>query len=115
MEQQYNQSNFQKYFNLLADNPWLNASNDLLRILIDESEMLAWEEKNQAKLGIVLQDRWITVVRDLVEFTNGSQTGYNRIINTAALEKGAAGAVVLPVMDGKVLLIRIFRHRQEWD
>ena len=105
-----NNENIQTYLSLLAENPSLNAGNEMLQILLDEEQMLAWEEENQMKLGIVVQDRFVTFIRDLVRFPSGGLTGYNRLINTAALQNGGAGSVVLPVMDEKVLLMRMFRH-----
>ncbi|MBA9001794.1 NUDIX hydrolase [Thermomonospora cellulosilytica] len=64
--------------------------------------------------GIRYRDPYVTVVRDPVRFPDGRTGGYLRILHTS----GSAGAAVLPVRDGRVVLIRHFRHatrRWHWE
>ena len=97
-------------------------SNALIRIINDENEISVWQERKRvelekkgvspswAEIGIVLDDPSLLVLRDLVEFPGGYRNGYIRIYNRAYLEGGAAGVVVLPEKDGKLLLFQHYRH-----
>ena len=60
------------------------------------------------KVGVVLEDPYVLVIRDPVRFPAGGTGGYLRI----APRRGGrvAGAVALPVRDDRVLLVRHFRH-----
>ncbi len=97
-------------------------SNALIKIIENDKEVLEWQEEGRKKLqkrgdsqqwadiGLVFDDPSILVLRDLVEFPGGYRNGYIRIYNRAYLEGGAAGVVVLPEKDGKVLLFQHYRH-----
>ena len=74
-----------KYFEMIKNNPSLALPKDApIRIITDIIIIREWQEKNATKdnvqIGFLLQDRYITIVRDLVEFPDGSINGYNRII-----------------------------------
>jgi ADP-ribose pyrophosphatase len=112
-----------EYKSIIKDRPDLfKNENALIRILLDENEVQAWQsvrrknlaEKSQpqgwADIGMVFNDPNIVILRDFVEFPNGYRNGYIRIYNHAYLEGGAAGVVVLPEKDGKLLLIQHYRH-----
>jgi len=58
-----------------------------------------------AAVGVLLHDPWFYVVRDAVEFPDGSRRTHTRIIN-----RSGHGAVALPVLHGKIVLVRHFRH-----
>jgi len=97
-------------------------SNALIKIIGDENVILKWQEKEQgnlnkqnlptiwADIGVVFDDPRIVILRDLVEFPGGFRNGYIRIYNRAYLEGGAAGIVMLPEMNGKLLLFQHYRH-----
>jgi ADP-ribose pyrophosphatase len=59
-------------------------------------------------VGVVYQDEYLTIVRDAVRFRDGRLGSYVRIVPAARL--GAGGSVVLPLVDGGVMLARHFRH-----
>lgn len=93
-----------------------NPSNALIRILTDESDIkaaveaeaarrrAAGEPEGDLRVGVLLEDRYLgAFVRDAVVFGDGSFGLYNRIL-------GIDGCVVLPVLEGRVVMIRIFRH-----
>lgn len=94
----------------------------LIKIINDDNEVSIWQEQKRidlqkrgastawADIGLILDDPSLLVLRDLVEFPNGYRNGYIRIYNRAYLEGGAAGVVVLPVKDGKILLVQHYRH-----
>ena len=58
-----------------------------------------------AQVGVVSRDPYFYVVRDAVEFPDGGRRTYTRVIHA-----GKGGAAVLPVIDDRILLIRLFRH-----
>jgi ADP-ribose pyrophosphatase len=58
-----------------------------------------------AEIGIVAEDPWVYLIRDAVEFPDGSRRAHARIIN-----RGADGSAVLPLFDEKIVLTRQFRH-----
>jgi ADP-ribose pyrophosphatase len=59
----------------------------------------------QSQVGIVFDDPWIFVLRDAVEFPDGSRRTHTRTLNRIG-----AGAAVLPVLDGRIVLTRQYRH-----
>jgi len=112
-----------RYFKLLKEIPrLLGANGDPLKIVQDENVIQRWQDAQRSKLsnklynlewadiGVILDDPYVLVLRDLVEFPSGSCGGYIRLFNRAYLEKGAAGVVMLPEQDGKLLIMKIFRH-----
>jgi ADP-ribose pyrophosphatase len=119
--------NMKDYFELLHNHPELVQNNDqLLRILLDPIEIAQWQVQRRSELaakgqplawadiGIILDDPYFMVIRDLVEFPDGRLNGYSRVISQADLREGR-GAVVLPVYQGKIMLLRQFRHAtRQW-
>lgn len=62
-------------------------------------------------LGIVAQDAWVVVLRDLVRFPNGRYGGYIRILNRKSqLECSGKDVVILIKHKDTLLLIKHFRH-----
>jgi len=59
-----------------------------------------------AKTGVVYEDPYIILVRDAVRRPDGSLGSYCRTLPAS----GAAGAAVLPMLDGKIVLLCHFRH-----
>lgn len=78
---------------------------------INQSECLLKEGRapSEAEIGVVYQDKYITLLRDLVEYPDGSHGSYLRLLNTAQNPDGQ-GVVVLCVYNGKILLMRQYRH-----
>ena len=116
-------NNFDKYLSLAKQVSSLpDDSNAPIKILSDKNTIKNWQIDRQAKLtnasknprwadiGIICEDPYVVILRDLVEFPGGFRGGYIRLYNRAYLEGGAAGVVTLPARDGKVLLMHNFRH-----
>jgi ADP-ribose pyrophosphatase len=61
-----------------------------------------------ADLGVVYEDPYVTLVKDAVRFRSGRLGPYIRMIPT--MSAVTAGAAVLPLHDGKIVLVRHFRH-----
>lgn len=117
------------YFELMNNYPRLFHNPEekgVLRIITDPSRIQTEVEKigerlrqegNPASwidLGVLVDDPWFLVLRDLVEFPDGKVGGYIRFINRKSLEDGP-GVVVIPRIGGNLILIRHFRHEdRKW-
>lgn len=112
-----------KYSLLAKTHPGLfDNENALIKIINSTDEVSKWQEQRRvdlqkkgnsetwAEIGVLLEDPSLLVLRDLVEFPGGYRNGYIRIYNRAYLEGGAAGVVVFPEKDGKLLLFQHYRH-----
>lgn len=112
-----------KYDDLRKERPSVFFNEDVpIKLVLDSDEIKKWQmvkgeelrlrnlPDDWSDIGVVYEDRHLVILRDLVEFPNGTRNGYSRLFNRATLENGAAGVVVLPEMDGKLLLLHQFRH-----
>ncbi|WP_079171759.1 NUDIX hydrolase [Streptomyces qinglanensis] len=70
--------------------------------LVDPSQV----PEDLGTLGVVYQDPYIRLLRDPVRFPDGRLGTYLRILGTA----DAPSAAILPVLDGRVLLMENYRH-----
>ena len=118
-----------KYFELLKTHPELfdNPSGpnrleiitDPLRIHAEQAKLRQeLKEKGQPStwidVGVLVDDPWILVVRDLVKFPDGRVGGYLRTINRKSLE-GGFNVIIFPMQSGKALLLNHFRHElRDW-
>lgn len=59
-----------------------------------------------SRTGVVYEDPYLIVLRGAVRRPDGSLGTYARTLPAS----GAAGAAVLPLLDGKIVLLRHFRH-----
>jgi len=72
------------------------------RRLVTEGKPIEW-----AEVGVVYQDAYLTILRDAVLFQPGAFEGtYIRLFN----RNRSNGVVILPLYNGNVYLLRIFRH-----
>jgi ADP-ribose pyrophosphatase len=111
------------YFSLVQSHSYLfrNDEDTPLKIVLDRNIIREWEAKKAidlrqkelpmewGKIGIVLDDPFNIIVRDLVQFPNGDLRGYGRSIATATL-RGGQGVVIIPEHEGKILLLHQYRH-----
>ncbi|MEW6030460.1 MAG: NUDIX hydrolase [Chloroflexota bacterium] len=113
-----------KYLSLMQERPELfrnKGEKGEIRIITDETQIRAEQKKIRAKLkkegkpsswidiGVLAEDEWDYLVRDLVEFPDGRIGGFIRGINRKNLE-GGTGVVIMPVRGDKVLLLKHYRH-----
>lgn len=56
--------------------------------------------------GVIYQDRWITLLRDRVQFPDGATGSYNRLLSTTP----TPGCVILPILGDQIILIEHYRH-----
>jgi len=115
------------YYELLNKFPNLVGDNDALIKIIQEPDAVKnWQEQRRkeltsknlpqswADIGIVFDDPYFFVVRDLVQFPNGHLNGYCRVLSNANLS-GGHGVVVLPEYEGKIMLLHQYRHpTRQW-
>ena len=108
------------YDRLIAGNPWLlERADEAIRIARDPAEVAEIEAAmaeahkaagrplSWAKTGLVYDDPYITILRDAVRFPDGAPGTFFRILTKPYRN---AGAVMLPILDGEVVLVRHFRH-----
>jgi len=117
----------EKYFKMISEYPDLFIDDDSpIKIIKDKVVIQNWQVDYRktlnerdlppewADIGVVLDDPYNIIVRDLVRFPDGNMNGYGRSIATASL-KGGQGVVVLPVYQEKILLLHQYRHApRQW-
>jgi ADP-ribose pyrophosphatase len=110
------------YLDLIGKYPHLlQNDNAIIKVITDQEMIDSWKMQRQAELaaqnlplswadiGIVFDDPYFFVVRDLVQFPNGRLNGYCRVLSEADLS-GGRGVVVLPEYQGKIMLLHQYRH-----
>lgn len=114
------------YQELAAERPHLftNPPGAAYEILFDEADQEHIADQDAADnrtrnlpeayadIGVVYRDRFIILVRDAVCFRSGHRGAYLRVCGA----QNGTGAAVLPLLsDGRVVLIRHFRHAdRDW-
>lgn len=87
---------------------FFSPSNAAFEIISDPAQ------QRDVGTGLIYKDSYIVLLRDAVRFRDGSVRQYIRMIPSVA----HGSAAVLPVIDGKILLIRHERHatrKQHWE
>ncbi|SEC86695.1 NUDIX hydrolase [Streptomyces sp. TLI_105] len=90
----------ERYARLLAERP------ELFRNEPGGIEILTAPDAVAAAGGVVYQDPYVMLVRDPVRFPDGRTGAYIRAVSATAEQ----GCVVLPLLDGGVVLIEHYRH-----
>ncbi len=113
-----------KYFKLMKDHPQLFKNPDeegVIRIITDPEKIKVLQAQKKKEyeeagkkpewidIGVLSEDSWFWVVRDLVEFPDGKIGGYLRVLNRKSLD-GGTNVVMFPVLDGKVVVLKRFSH-----
>lgn len=115
------------YDELINKTPSLFSNEKaLINIILDPKIITEWEAKKAAelrqkglplewaKIGVILDDPYNIIVRDLVQFPDGDMRGYGRSIATATL-RGGRGVVIIPEYQGKIMLLHQYRHpTRQW-
>ena len=111
------------YFELVKQRPDLfDNSGGRLKILLNPVDIVSVEKavarllmerglsRSGGTAGCVLDDPWFFVLRDAIEFPDGSRRLHARVVN-----KNNHGSAVLPLLNGQVVLVRHFRHAtRQW-
>lgn len=116
-----------KYFSLMQARPEMfknSGDPGELKIITDKDRILDEQQKIRARLqeesnppewidiGILAEDQWFYILRDMVEFPNGKVGGYLRWINRKSVEGGGFNSILMCVQGDQVLMIRKFRHEE---
>ncbi len=122
-----NRSPLQKYLSLIQEHPeWFYNPDEsgTIRIITDPERILVEQRAIRLSLqragkptcwidvGVLAEDEWFYVVRDIVEFPNGRVGGYIRWVNRKSQEQGGYNVILLCHQEGRILLIRTFRHQE---
>lgn len=100
-----------------------------LQIILDRDALLGQQEalyqkadaagqpRNWVDLGIVAEDRFVVVLRDLVRFPNGGYGGYIRMLNrNSTVNQKGRDTVIMPIVGDRFLLLHHFRHEaRRWS
>lgn len=90
----------ERYERLRAERPALFANQP------GGIEILTEPDAVRAAGGVLYEDRYVVLLRDPVRFPDGTTGTYIRSISPTPEQ----GCVVLPLLDGQVVLIEHFRH-----
>lgn len=107
----------EKYRDLVQARPALftNPPGDIYQIQHDPSLVRRAQEEAQQlrirnnmpsddiRVGVLASDPYLTVLREAVRFPDGTYGLYNRLLVPS-------GVAMLPVIDGKIVLLHRFRH-----
>lgn len=96
------------YFQLIEKYPeyFKNESENGILIYTKAKDILNVEKKLGKEIGVMYQDKYIILLRDAVRFPNGKDGSYIRVLPADS----ESPVVVLPVVNGKILLMSHFRH-----
>jgi ADP-ribose pyrophosphatase len=96
-----------------------NPPGAAFEILLDEADIQRAEQRmaellgkagappEWSRVGIAFRDQYVLILRDAVRYIDGSLGTYIRAVEPSP---ASPGVVVLPLWQGKVLIIRHFRH-----
>jgi ADP-ribose pyrophosphatase len=96
-----------------------NPPGAAFEILLDEADIRRAEQRmaellgkagappEWSRVGIAFRDQYVLILRDAVRYIDGSLGTYIRAVEPSP---ASPGVVVLPLWQGKVLIIRHFRH-----
>ena len=79
-----------------------------LKIITNIDEIEIYEKRNNVEIGVLYQDQYIMLLRDLVQSQKkvNEFSTYIRIVHTAKKD----GVVILPLLGDKIVCISHFRH-----
>jgi ADP-ribose pyrophosphatase len=87
--------------------------NAQFEIILDRSVIRSWQEDQGGwrghPIGILYEDEYIIVIRDLVKFPDGTIGGYTRLVYTNDL-KGGMSVAIFPMYENKIVLLWHYRH-----
>jgi ADP-ribose pyrophosphatase len=121
LKEQRRRDRLAAYRHLMAERSHLftNPPGAAYEILLDQADQEFVEDqdaadsqrlnlpKDYSDIGVIYRDRFVILLRDAVRFRSGRRGAYIRICGT----RNGTGAGVLPLLsDGRIVLIRIFRH-----
>jgi ADP-ribose pyrophosphatase len=115
------------YLKLMKDRPDLfrnTGEPGEIKIITDPQRIKTEQKRIRAELraqgkpehwieiGVLTEDEWFWTIRDMVEFPDGHVWGYIRDINRKSQDSNGFNVILMCVQDGRVLMIRRFRHEE---
>ena len=114
----------EKYISFIDKYPHVfNNDSSELMIVTDADELYKGQEelyrmadaKDRPRewydIGVIAEDNWVVVLRDLIKLSSGQYCGYIRSINRRSqLEQSGKDVVILVCVDDAFLLVNHFRH-----
>lgn len=120
-----------RYFDYARSHPeqFVNPPDGLITVLLDPEQIAEAESLMERRLlargvphhqarawsrvGIAFQDQYTFLLRDAVRFSNGTLGTYIRFVDP---DNSAPGVIILPIYQGRVVLVRHFRHAaRQWS
>lgn len=95
-----------RYLELKNDRPALFIDNGSIHIVLDETIVAEYQEKNNRKIGVVYESAYNIMVVDLVYEEEGKYFAYERLVPT--VEKGAV--VMIPIHKESFIVLKQYRH-----
>lgn len=106
-----------RYFELVRERPgqFTNPDGDIYEILLEPDRIRHAQSEahrhrvreglpaDDIRVGVLAEDPYLLVMRDAVRFADGTYGLYNRLLVPS-------GAAILPVHDGRIVLLHRFRH-----
>jgi ADP-ribose pyrophosphatase len=106
-----------RYFELVRQRPerFTNPPGDIYEILFEPARIEYAQAEatrvrrrdrlpsDDTRVGVLAEDPYLIVMRDAVRFADGTYGLYNRLMVPS-------GAAILPVLDGRIVLLHRFRH-----
>lgn len=106
-----------RYLELAAQRPgqFVNPPGDIYEILLEPGRIAHAQAEarhhrvanglpsEDTRVGVLAEDPYLLVMRDAVRFADGSYGLYNRLMVPS-------GAAILPILDGRIVLLNRFRH-----
>lgn len=122
MDDRTNTTRLDRYLAFARANPDLFDNREApVKILLDPQDIRAVERFMYARqiekgfdpeqaaarsfVGFTVDDPWLYMLRDAVEFPDGSRRTHTRVLNNVG-----DGAAILPIYQGRIVLTRQYRH-----
>ena len=116
------QARLERYLAFARAHPDLFDNRDApVRILLDPEDIRGVEQfmydrqiakgftpdeaASRSFVGFTVDDPWLYMLRDAVEFPDGSRRTHTRVLNNVG-----DGAAILPIYQGRIVLTRQYRH-----
>lgn len=95
-----------RYLELKNERPDIFANNGSIHIVLDETIVAEYQEKNNRKIGVVYESPYNILIVDLVYEEEGEYFAYERLV--PAVETGAV--VMIPIYKGSFIVLKQYRH-----
>lgn len=95
-----------RYMEFYKQNPQLFKHNENVKIIVDENQLKKYAVQKNCKLGIVFENKYFSLVVDLIENSTGTRYPYARIVHRNKYN----GVVVIPILNNKIVFLKQFRH-----